>query len=155
MDRVYWDANVFLAYINGDADRLPDIEGLLDDAKAGRLEILTSTLTQAEVAYGAEEQTTQTLSSDVEEAISSFWHPDSPIKLVDFYPQIAAGALGLMRTAVTRGWSLKPFDALHLSTAQRMKVDAFHTYDVAKLGRFADDVGFRIEVPLAPQKRLL
>lgn len=42
--RVYWDACVFLSFINGYPDRVPTIEALLDEAAKGDLELLTSVL---------------------------------------------------------------------------------------------------------------
>jgi hypothetical protein len=44
----------------------------------------------------------------------------SPVKLVEFHRLIAEDARDLMRIALTKGWSLKPLDAVHLSSAQRM-----------------------------------
>lgn len=49
--RVYWDACVFLSYINGVANRLPTIEELLRLARADEFELLTSSLSHAEVAF--------------------------------------------------------------------------------------------------------
>lgn len=49
--RVYWDANVLLSYINGVADRVPIIEELFRQARAGEIELLTSSVSRVEVAF--------------------------------------------------------------------------------------------------------
>lgn len=54
--RFYWDSNVLLTYINGDQDRLPIIDALMSQVDKGDIEILTSVITIAEVAWGATER---------------------------------------------------------------------------------------------------
>jgi predicted nucleic acid-binding protein len=90
--RVYWDANCLLSFVDGDEDRLPDLDELLRQCRAGQLEIVTSTLTQVEVAYGTEERSQQTLDDEVKAAIDELWRPASPIQLVEFYELIAVEA---------------------------------------------------------------
>lgn len=60
--RVYWDANVFLSYVNEYADRVQEIEALLEEGKRGEIELLTSTVSVVEVAFGAVEQKQAALS---------------------------------------------------------------------------------------------
>ena len=64
-----------------------------------------------------------------------------------------------MRDAITKGWSLKPLDAIHLATAQWLSsvgvtVDEVHTYDNS-LVKYGPIVGFSIMEPYAPQPRML
>ena len=49
--RVYWDANVMLSYLNAVPERLPVIEELLRQSRAAAIEIVTSALSIAEVAF--------------------------------------------------------------------------------------------------------
>lgn len=56
-DRIYWDACVFLAYINGDDGRADVIQQLLDEAAEGAFELVTSTVSQVEVAFGKQNKT--------------------------------------------------------------------------------------------------
>jgi len=64
-----------------------------------------------------------------------------------------------MRDSVTRGWSLKPMDAIHLATAKWAKdqmglsVDEFQTYDLP-LGRYDALLGLQICEPYILQPPL-
>ena len=126
----YWDACVFLSYINEYAGRMPILDALFDEAKEGRFEIVTSTLSIVEVAYGLIEQKSGSLAPEIEERISQLWKPGSPVKLAEFYRHIAEDARDLIRTSVSRSWTgLKPADAIHLATARRLGVAEANTYD--------------------------
>jgi predicted nucleic acid-binding protein len=151
--RVYWDACVFLSYINNYAGRAATIGALLDEAARGDIELVTSVLTVVEVSFGAVEQQRQRLSPDIEARINQLWLPSSPVKLVELHRLVADGARALVREAVGRGWSLKPADAVHLGTAQQLRVSEFHTYD-ERLPRFGSVVGFVIRQPFTPRPRL-
>lgn len=150
--QIYWDADVFLSYVNGIPDRMPDIDAFLD-LSGKDLQILTSVVTMVEVALGKAEQDQRTLDPAVEAKIDQLWQANSPIKLVEFHPRIAAGAKDPMRDALTRGWSLKPLDAIHLSTARQRGVTEFHAYD-SDLVKYAGVVGFPIGPPRAAAPRL-
>jgi predicted nucleic acid-binding protein len=142
--RVYWDACVFLSYINGVENRRSQIEALLEGAKNGDFEIITSTVSLAEVAFSASEKEGMALDSTVERQIAGMWGP--PLKLVEFSPPIGVRAAALVRAAMVRGMGLRPMDAIHLSTAEQMAAASFHTYDEA-LQKFAPLVGFPIRQP--------
>jgi predicted nucleic acid-binding protein len=151
-DRYYWDACVFLALINADLDRVEDIDTFMALAAAGTIEIVTSVVSAVEVAFGAVEQNGN-LDDDVAARIAELWRPPSPIKVVEVYQGIADDAAALMRRGLPDGWRLKPMDAIHLSTAERMEAQAFHTYDDI-LQRYAGQIGMPIGPPLAPQRNL-
>ena len=130
---IYWDACVPLSYINGRADRLPQIEALMQQSGKD-CHIITSVLSVTEVAFAKLEQDAKILDPAVEEKISKLWQGGSPIQLVEFYEVIAIKAQRLMRAAILKGWNLKPGDAIHLATADHIKksgknVTEFHTYD--------------------------
>ncbi len=144
---LYWDACVFLSAINANKDRLPTINSLLDDCDAGNLTIFTSYLSVAEVAFAESEKTDSILDDSIEEKIDKLWQPPSPIKLIEVDPFIVLDAKALIRGAIKRGWGLKPADAIHLATAQRVKVQYFHTYDTDKLKKFEQITALKIEVP--------
>jgi predicted nucleic acid-binding protein len=76
------------------------------------------------------------------------------VTLVDFHQLIAEEAKSLMRAAIVKGWSLKPYDAVHLGTAKRMEIARFQTYDTG-LDKYGADFGFSVERPLAAQRVLL
>jgi len=149
----YLDANVMLSYVNGDVDRLPTVDAILAEGKTYWRSLYTSMLSQVEVAFGAAEQATKALDEETEKKIDSLWLPGSPIRLVEYYRLIGDDARSLMRVAISKGWSLKPMDAIHLGTARRQEVDEFLTYDPA-LEKYAEVAGFNICEPYAVQPML-
>jgi predicted nucleic acid-binding protein len=152
---LYWDANVFLSYIEGRDDRCPHIEAILDDCDNGRIEIWTSQLSVAEVAFAKTEKDARVLDAETEKAIDDLWHPESPIKLAEVGYGICQEAKKLLRKNLLRpqvsprqlNKSLKASDAIHLATAQLIGVDEFHTYDLLK--EFECLVSFKIGNPIS------
>jgi len=151
--RVYWDACVFLSYVNGVADRLPSIDALFEDARTDKIQIVTSVLSIAEVAFGAQEQAGKALDLETEEKINGLWN-DPVATIAEFHSLIAAEAVQLMRAGIPNGWSLKAADAIHLATAKRVGAAKFHTYDEA-LKKWATVVGLPVEEPQPEQGRLI
>jgi predicted nucleic acid-binding protein len=150
-ERIYWDANVPLSYINGVSGRVHIIDELLRQARAGDIEVVTSILSKVEVAFAATEKADGQLDPAVEEAIDNFWRPGSPVKFVEFYELIADGARALVRQGIAQGWgALKPADAIHLATAQQLQVECFHTYD-QRLLTWNGSAGFPIVEPETAQ----
>ncbi len=71
--------------------------------------------------------------------------------MVEFHSDIAKEARTLIREALTRKWSLKPLDAIHLATARwlskaGLSIDEFHTYDKG-IFKYGSVVGFKIVEP--------
>jgi predicted nucleic acid-binding protein len=122
--KIYWDACVPLSYINAS---------------------LRSHSPKSE-------QKQIKLDSAQEERIAKLWRIGSPIQVVEFYELIAQKARNLMRSAIPEGWSLKTGDAIHLATADHLKVTEFHTYD-DKLDKYETitETHFKICRPLASQ----
>ncbi|MBU2009375.1 MAG: PIN domain-containing protein [Chloroflexi bacterium] len=155
-ERIYWDADVFLSYINGIEDRLAVLDALLADSASdkGTIELYTSIVSQVEVAFAKTEQEKKALDADVEKQIDAMWADRSALKLVEFHDAISRQARELIRMAITRGWSLKPHDAIHLATAKQMQVAEFHTYDKA-LDKYSSQIGFSIQRPHTGKPRLM
>jgi predicted nucleic acid-binding protein len=150
---VYWDACVFLDYVNEAGDKMPVLDVLIDRAgPRGDIEIVTSMMSIAEVAFGRLDQTGQGFDPTVEARIDALW-TDPIIKLVDIHRIITFQARDLIRTAKLAGQGLSGADAIHLATAQRMQVAEFHTYDT-RLFRFSMRFGFPVVEPNTPQRRL-
>jgi predicted nucleic acid-binding protein len=148
--RAYWDSCVFISYIEADQARIADIDALFEEARKGSLEIVTSVATITEVAFIESERYGQALDRSVEQEIDKLWTPPSPVKLVEFHQLIATDARDLQRLAMTKGWSLKPYDAIHLATARWINADRFDTYD-DKLPRYSADIRLTVGKPLASQ----
>ena len=131
----YLDANVLIDLIEHPADQEParTVASLLDDGDRGRVNLVTSTLTIIEVWKAKRELDKDTLDPEVEKTINNLWHPDSsPIQLVDCSELIVREAQVMLRKGIARGWTkTKGFDAVHLVTAAREKVDEFFTSEHA------------------------
>lgn len=155
---IYWDSCVFLSYVNEYADRMPTLEALLERSARGEIELYTSEISRVEVAFAASEQKRGRLDPEIEQKIGSLWADSNVVVSVEYHRGIGQIARDLMREAITRGWSLKPLDAIHLATAQWLtsagiEVSEFQTYD--NLSRYASIVGFSICEPYTPQPKML
>ncbi len=127
--RIYIDANVFLAYVGNEEGRADTVQTVLDDARRGQLQILTSVLSIAEVAYGAHERD-QGLTEAGEEAIEQLWTPGSPITLVDVSQAVTRNARTMIREAKSQNLGgLRSADAIHLATARMFGCDEIFTYE--------------------------
>ena len=129
--RIYFDANVFLAYVGNEQGRADTVQALLDESRRDEIEIVTSVLSIAEVAYGAHERDLG-LTEAGEEAIEQLWTPASPVILVDVSQAVTRNARTMIREAKTLGLSgFRGADAIHLATAQHLGTDLGRvvTYD--------------------------
>lgn len=152
---LYWDSCVFLSYIDAEVDRVDVIETLFAEVQKskGAKKIVTSTVSIAEVAYGAQEKKRAALDHSIRERIDALWNDKSVLTFIEFHDGIARIARELMREAISKGHALKPLDAIHLASAQWLQVQEVHTYD-DKLEKFAVAIGRKICAPYADQPRL-
>jgi predicted nucleic acid-binding protein len=151
--KLYWDSCVLLAYLKGEAERLSKIEPILDDAHDGKIEIVTSTISITEVAY-VKDAALPASDAELDKKIEEFWH-SVPVRLVEFFDLIAQDAAQLVRNANRRSFRLRPMDAIHLATAQRMGVDEFNTYEApAKRKKWAGLTGLLVQEPDPRQPQL-
>lgn len=152
--RVYFDANVFLAYVGNEIGRADTVQTLMDEARRGQIEILTSTLSIAEVAFGAHERD-HGLTEAGEEAIEQLWTPASPIILVDVSQAVTRNARTLIRRARVDGvGGLRSADAIHLATGRMFGCDTVFTYEnEARRARWQQIVELPVTEPVtdAPQ----
>ena len=158
---VYWDACVWLSYVNATPGRVEIIQGLLDESASGdgTLTIYTSAIAKVEVAFAAAEQLRRALDPAIERKIDNMWADPKVATSVDYLDRIGVMARELMRAAITRRWQLKPLDAIHLGTATWLRsvgivIDEFHTYDSA-LNKFAGAIGCPIVEPYTLRPRLI
>jgi len=89
---LYWDSDVFLAYLNMDTNRLPIIEAIFEEVEKSNNKIITSVITKVEVAWVAHEKLQRILNQDEEERIESLWSDSSVIEIVEFNDEIAINA---------------------------------------------------------------
>ena len=156
---IYWDANLFLSYVNEHPERTPTLDALLENSSDGSIQIYTSVVSKVEVAFAASEQKQRILSPQEEHKIDGLWNDPDAIVLVEYHDDIGRQARALIRDAMTRAWSLKPLDAIHLATAQWLinvgySVGEFHTYD-RPLDKYGPIVGFKICEPYTAQPRMI
>lgn len=129
--RIYWDACVWIALIQ--REKIP-LSGAIEDremmcrtvveaAKKGAIEILTSTLCLAEVCKDPSIRATRA------DLIADYFESDY-ILLVNVDRSVGERA----RVLMTSGFSgLKPPDAIHLATAAISGVEEMHTFDARLL----------------------
>ena len=128
MTRRYWDSDVFLGWLNREKDRAPICDSILEDAKLGKCEILTSTVTFAEVFYV--KPATILKEAEMESIKNLFGHSWIVPVLLDRLTAELAREL-LFEFGQREG--LKPKDAIHLASAMRAKslgkAEVFETWD--------------------------
>lgn len=145
---VYWDACVWLSYADDtlasasdpDAERkLQGCKAVASSAKAGDLTIYTSDISIVEVCSVPAESTGEFA------GIPKIFNLDYVV-----LTPVDRGVIKFARLLMTSGYSkLKPYDAVHLSSAIVNKVDEFHTFDGDLLmldGQVGVDVGQKLKI---------
>lgn len=128
MNSVYWDSVCFLGWLQDEIDKVDACREVLDECEAGRLLIVTSALTLAEVlAMRGKPRIPTTDLTKVE----AFFRR-SYIDIHSVTRRTAEDARSLV-------WNdnIAPKDAIHIATAIRLGLDEFHTFDgplIAKSG---------------------
>lgn len=128
LPRVYWDANAWIAYIRKEmptpenkilVPRYDMCRDVLQRAKDGQIEIVTSTFTLSEVCKRRDEAYDPTIN------VPAFFD-HAYIFLVDVTKSIGLRAQHLQLSGVG---GLKPADATHVASALIANVSTFHTFD--------------------------
>lgn len=119
---IYWDSDAFLAYLNGETEdnRLMRCEATLAQAKAGRIRIVTSALTLAEVIYL---KGSPKIPFEQDQMIREFFLNDWII-IHNVDRQISEAA----RMFVWKH-QVMPKDSIHVATALRAKAEVLETFD--------------------------
>lgn len=152
---LYWDTDVFLAYLNKENDRLPTIEAIFEEiGKIKEDKIITSVITEVEVAYIAQEKLNRILLQDEEERIDSLWGDISVIEIVEFNDEIAFIARRLIREGIVKGWRLRTFDAIQLATAKWAQATELNTYNLGDFKKYEEIIGIQIRTPYTEQPKL-
>lgn len=153
--RLYFDANVFLAYVGNEEGRADTVQALLDEARRAEIVIVTSVLSIAEVAYGAHERD-EGLSEAGEQAIEELWTPASPVTLVDVSQAVTRNARTIIRVAKIQGLSgFRGADAVHLATARMFGCEVIFTYETeARRLRWQQIAGISVSEPVTNTPQL-
>lgn len=132
LKKVYWDANIWLGLVNGEAAKIRAIECIYEFAKKGTYEIYTSTMSFVEVfRLHSELHIPKPLPENNLDTIEEMFEQDF-IKLIPVDMEIARNARRLRRQLDFKGAP----DSIHLASALRWSVDALHTYDGNDLLKF-------------------
>ena len=75
--------------------------------------------------------------------------------MVEYHPGVAQRSRNLIREGLTRGWSLKAGDAIHLATAASVDAAKLHTYNLSDFGRWAPVLGMTIENPVSANPQMI
>lgn len=121
VERCYWDADCFLGWLQGEADKVDACRGVLEEASRGRLLIVTSALTIAEVltVRGRER-----IGAAKRDRVTAFFRHEY-ITVENVTRRIAEAARDVV-------WNhgIMAKDAVHVATALAAKVPVLHTFDV-------------------------
>jgi predicted nucleic acid-binding protein len=123
--KVYWDSCSWLGFINEDEDKIVGLRYVLDQAKNGAIDILTSTVTLAEVFRLKCERGVERLPEDKDKIFEDLL--DQPYVV---YVQVTRDVGIWARRLLRRTTGLKcPQDAIHLASAAINNADELHTFD--------------------------
>ena len=149
--KAYVDSCVYLAYVNNESAKMPDIDAVFAEAGRKEIELWTSVVTISEVAFAKLEQDGKLPDEATMVRIDALWLPPAPTKLIEFYEAIARDARDVVRLALPDGRKpLKPMDAIHVATAKRWGIETIYTYDDGMI-EWAPDLGMTIMYP-RPEK---
>jgi len=119
-ERRYWDTDCFVAWLNKEYGKADKCKGVIQEAERGTIEIITSTLTIAEVLYLKEHKK---IVPEKAEQIARFFENKYILPIVlDRY-------IAEMARTIYWGSNIKPKDAVHVASAMKAKIIRFDTFD--------------------------
>jgi predicted nucleic acid-binding protein len=122
----YWDSCCFIAWLAKEEDRVDECQGVVRAAEAGRLQIVTSSLTIAEVVKLKHHRV---IPPEVGHAVRKFFRqPYILIRELDRFLAEEAQAL-------VWDQGINPKDAVHVATAMRVGVVQLDTFDRALIAK--------------------
>jgi predicted nucleic acid-binding protein len=152
MIKLYWDSCAFISRLQGDVGRIDALEYWTDEAAEGRVQIVTSTMAIAEVAFLNREATEAELEAEVRQILDYF--RNDYITVLNVTTRIAEDA-----ATISRKYGAKPPDAIHIATALFAECSVLHTYDGKKMLKLDDKIrplrgggaALKIESPTKPE----
>lgn len=143
----YWDACVFLAWLKEEQDNLVQCEAALREAEAGKLIIVTSTLTLAETLYLVKGE--MPVSPETREKVRSFFENDYILMAELDRPT------GELAQDVVWDHNVRHKDAVHVATAvnlrERLGIEQLDTFDGPLAGLNGKVQGLPIGEPNLPE----
>jgi len=124
--KIYWDSCVWIALICGEQDRAARCESLIALARAGDVQIWTSSLTLAEVYKHRVGPDGSALPGERDGDFEAFLEQEFVVEVqVDHEIGVRARQLLRQHTPPLR----RPADAIHLASALVNNLDELHTFD--------------------------
>lgn len=120
LDRRYWDSDAFLGYLLNEPDKVDACDSVLAAAEDGKIIIVTSALTLAEVLYLKQKQKIPI---------------ESRTTVEDFFKNRFISVQNVTRTIAERArdvvwdYGIKPKDAIHVATALTINLPVINTFD--------------------------
>lgn len=127
--RVYWDSCVFIDYIEREPGIIATLDAIVAAAERDELQIVTSTLSMAEVAFATSERMPGPVDPAMFAIADAMWSDRRLVTAVEVDAVVAMLAREIIRRGLNEGRSLKPPDAIHLATARQYSCSDFHTTD--------------------------
>ena len=147
----YWDTCNFLTILKGDPNDLEGCIDVLTEAQNGRLKIVTSSITLAAIIKLTPQGEPALPQSEESRIIETFFIHDYFI-FRDFDRKTAE-----ISRRISWELGVKGFDAMHVATAIRAKVDYFETSDTDLINKIQGKIGDPLIVvrkPHLPRKQL-
>ena len=120
--RRYWDSTNWISLLAEDeASRAEICQNILNDMVVGKLTVITSVWTLAEVIR---RRRSLSISADDDRVITDFFRQHDNLVIHDVTRAVAEKARSL-----SREHGLRPADAVHLATALSSVADVFETWD--------------------------
>lgn len=122
----YWDSNAFLGWLNQVPSQFGILDSIIQDGRASRVRLVTSTVTYAEVFYTNASPTDAQVTA-IKELFGQSWIV--PVQLDRPTAELARELLFVF----AKNDGLKPPDAIHLASALQAKAlggaQCFDTFD--------------------------
>ena len=147
---VYCDSCLFLDYLNATPNGVEIVSPLVVLARSGDFEIVTSTISLAEVAYVGKELR-EGPDSAIADGIDKMFRDETLLTLVEYDQEIGANARSLIRQTLRESKRIKPADAIHLATAMAVGASVLHTFDVDLIAHASALAAVAAELPVAPE----
>jgi len=119
-EKRYWDSSVIVALLNDEEGRAPDCVNVLNGAKAGKVQIVTSALAIAEVLKYRQNKPIR--KEDRRKITEFFQHQFITVVTLDRW-------IAFKAQEVHWDYNVPPRDAAHVATALRAKVNVMESYD--------------------------